>query len=525
MLFAESISKAYGSRDILRGVSFVIGDRDRVGLVGQNGTGKSTLLRILAGDDAPDAGRAWVNQGSLGFLRQEAGLDSDRRLIDELWAAFPEAVAIEQKIHAISDRISAGDGDLDALIGEQGHLFEAFEAIDGYRIEARIGRVLAGLGFAERDREKPSGAFSGGWQMRVALAKILVHRPDHLLLDEPTNHLDTGAQEWLAEELRTYPGAVLLVTHDHAFMDQLVDRVLEIEGGAVTAYAGNYSAFVKQKSDRQSQLDRAADRQGREIERQERFIERFRAKATKATLVKSREKALARIDRIERPRETASARFSLQSSGRSALEVLLIQHLSHAYDDHPVLLDVSLDIERGDKVVLVGPNGGGKSTLLKLIAGSLQPTEGTIRWGENARFAYYDQHQDEALDPNATVLESVRSYGGNAPDVRLRAALGQFLFHGDDVFKPVAVLSGGERSRVALARLLVQPANVLVLDEPTNHLDRATRRQLVDALRKYDGTVICASHDQEIVERVATRRIDVRDANVSEPGKNGVKLT
>jgi ATP-binding cassette subfamily F protein 3 len=512
MIFAEDVQKSFGGDDVLAGVTFSIGDGERVGLVGPNGSGKSTLLRIIAGQSAPDRGRAGHRGGDLEFLRQEAGLEDDLSLVDEMWKAFPEAVAIQAQLDAVAGRLERGEGDLDALIEEQAHLFERFEALDGYRIERRIGRVLAGLGFAPADHQRPCGDFSGGWQMRVALAKVLVDRPQHILLDEPTNHLDAAARDWLAGELAEYPGTVLLVTHDGAFLDQVATRIIELREGRAESYTGNYTSYQRQKADMIHALDQAAARQERELTRQQRFINRFRATATKAAAVKSREKAVARVERVERIREEGEVHFRLESAGRTELDVLKVAHLGYEYEDgHPVLVDVNLAVERGDKVALIGPNGGGKSTLLKILAGRMEPLEGRVAWAPRARLGYYDQHQDEALEFSRTVLEEVRTAAGpERADGALRGVLGRFLFTGDDAMKPVAVLSGGERSRVALAKFLIQPANVLLLDEPTNHLDVTTRRKLIDALDAFDGTIICASHDPGIVDRVATRVFEVQ---------------
>jgi ATP-binding cassette subfamily F protein 3 len=517
VLYAQNLSIAFAGQQVVRDASFVIGDGEHVGLVGPNGAGKSTMLRLMAGDLAPDEGSAGHRGGgALGYLRQEAGLDSSRLLVDELWSAFPEILLVQARLDEVAARIERGEGDLDALIEEQAALFEEFERHDGYRVEERIGRVLDGLGFQLDDRSKACGEFSGGWQMRVALAKVLVRRPEHMLLDEPTNHLDRAAQDWLADDLAASRATVLLVTHDGDFLDRVVTRVLELRDGRVESFAGNYSAYQQQKADRVNQQSQAAARQQREISRQERFIERFRSKSSKATQVQSREAALARIERIEAPRREREVRFQLASAGRTERDVLIVEHLGHAYGDHVVLIDVSLHIERGQKVVLNGPNGSGKSTLLRAIAGEVEPSEGRVTWAERAIVGYYDQHQDEVLDPERTVLEEVRAVAPNEPDGALRGVLGRFLFTGDDVFKRVSVLSGGERSRVALAKFLIRPSNVLLLDEPTNHLDVATRRQLLQALEAYDGTIICASHDPGIVERVATRIIDVRDGEAVE---------
>ena len=516
MLYAEHVTKSFGSADVIRDLNFIVGDGEHVGLVGPNGGGKSTILRLVAGDHKPDVGEAGYRGSSLGYLRQEAGLQEHISLVEELWLAFPEARAIELQLEDISSKIERGEGDLDALIEQQADLFEKFDAMDGYRIEARIGRVLDGLGFVVTDREKKCGDFSGGWQMRIALAKVLVRRPENALLDEPTNHLDAKTRNWLAEELQDWEAAMLIVTHDGQFLDQVATRILDLRDGSVESYTGNYTSYQRQKAAKLQAQDQAAARQERVIGKQERFIERFRAKATKTTQVQSREKMIAKIERIEHTKKESEVNFVLTSSGRTERDVLMVKRISHAYGDHVVLVDVNLHIERGQKVCFVGPNGSGKSTLLRIAAGLLPPTEGTLEWAERARPGYYDQHQDEALDYNRTVIEEVRSVAGSAPDVKLRTVLGQFLFRGDDVFKPVRVLSGGERSRVALAKFLIQPTNVLLLDEPTNHLDKTTRRKLIEALQGYDGTIICASHDPGIVDGIATHVYEVKDLSVRE---------
>ncbi len=515
MFYAEGVHKSFGGLDVLEDVSFIVGSGERVGLVGPNGAGKTTLLRLLAGEEEPDRGKAG-QQGSLGYLRQEAGLEARRQLVDEMWKAFPEAHETEARLHEIAASLERGEGAMETLITEQGELFERFEALDGYRIESRIGRVLEGLGFAPDDRDKRCGEFSGGWQMRIALAKVMARRPDCLLLDEPTNHLDKRSKDWLAEDLSTYRGTVLIVTHDGEFLDRVATRILELRERDVESYAGNYSDYQRQKAARLQQQDAAASRQERELAKQQRFIDRFRAKNSKATVVKSREKALAKIERIEHTRKDAEVHIALSADGRTENDVLFLRGIDHAYGENVVLIDVALHVERGQKVVLVGPNGSGKSTLLKIAAGMIEPTAGDVEWAEKARFGYYDQHQDEALDPASTVLEEVESVAPLEPELRLRTVLGQFLFRGDDVFKTVSVLSGGERSRVALAKLVLLPTNVLVLDEPTNHLDRSTRRKLLEVLEKYDGTILCAAHDPGILDRVATRVYEVADGGIRE---------
>ena len=517
MLYTDDISKYFGAVEILRGLSFSVADGERAGLVGPNGGGKSTILKLIANDFAPDDGNAGHRGGTFGFLRQEAGLDADNELVDEMWLSFPEVRQIEHQLADISHAIEMGDGDIDELIEQQASLFDTFEAIDGYRIESRIGCVLDGLGFAADERTKRCSEYSGGWQMRIALAKVLVSQPDNLLLDEPTNHLDAKTREWLAEELAGYPGTLLIVTHEGEFLDAVCTRILDLREGGVDSYTGDYTSFQKQKAEKLKQQDRAAARQEKEIVRTERFVERFRYKATKAKAVQSRVKALDKVERLSRNTKDGEVSFKLSAHGRVERELLTVKGVGHTYDgDELVLIDVNLAVERGHKVALVGPNGSGKSTLLRILARQIAQTDGVVMWSDRARYGYYDQHQDEALDPERTVVEEMRTASSGAPDVELRKALGRFLFSGDDAYKQVGVLSGGERSRVALAKFLIQPANVLLLDEPTNHLDRTTRRNLIEALKDYDGTIICASHDSGIVEGVATHVYEVADGGCRE---------
>ena len=517
VLYAESVSQRFKGVPVLDEVSFNVGDGERVGLIGPNGAGKSTLLRIIAGEQPPDEGRAGHRAGSLGFLRQDAELSSRLPLIEEMWNSFPDARAIEEQLQEVAAAFEHPAADVDALITRQAGLFEEFERLDGYRIDKRIGQVLSGLGFAPDDRFKACGAFSGGWRMRVALAQVLVRRPDHLLLDEPTNHLDAAARAWLIAHIGEYKGTVMIVSHETDFLDATVTRIIDLRDGEATSYAGNHSAYRRQKSAAMALQRSTADRQQREIKRQTQFIDRFRSKATKARTVQSRIKAVAKIERVHAPTAERAVHFQIDAAGRPERAVLTVQDLSHAYDDeHIVLVGANLEIERGDKVALVGPNGSGKSTLLRALAGRIDPTEGSIAWSERARVGYYDQHQDEELDPGRTVLDEVAAVAITHSDGDLRSVLGRFLFRGDDVFKPVSVLSGGERSRVALAKFLIQPSNVLLLDEPTNHLDGATRTRLIKALADYDGTIVCASHDPAILRRVATRAFEI-DAGECRP--------
>jgi ATP-binding cassette, subfamily F, member 3 len=504
MLFAENVTKSFGGFDLFDGVSFNVAEGERVAIAGPNGAGKTTLLRMLAGEDLPTSGVAGHRNGSLGYLKQESGFDPENTLEQEMWVAFPEALSISRRLAELETALpTAGDAST-AMVAESLELYERFALLDGHLVESRVARVLNGLGFKSSDRSKACGDFSGGWRMRISLAKALVRRPDHMLLDEPTNHLDMKARDWLARELQDYQGTLALVTHDAAFLDKVVDRVLEVGPAGVVSYTGNYTKYLREKEKRLLQQDQAAARQEREVASQQEFINRFRAKATKATQVKSREKALAKVVRIARPKNETAAKFSIRSYGRVEQKVLTMDSISLAFDDEIVLMDANLVVERGQKVVLVGPNGSGKSTLLRIAMGQVSQADGSVLWAERAKPGYYEQHQDEALDPELTVLQEVQGASEGATEERVRTVLGEFMFRGDDVFKQVAVLSGGERSRVALAKFLIQQTNVLLLDEPTNHLDKATRASLVNALDKYDGTIICATHDKDILDTIAT---------------------
>ena len=515
MIVVKNLAKSFGGRDLLSAVSFAISPGEKVGVVGPNGSGKTTLLKMIAGDEPISAGHVSVSDGELGYLRQEADVNLARNLGEEMWAALLELSSLRARIGEIEEALMLEDGDVESLATELDVSHARFKVLGGNGVDARIARVTRGLGFTTADRDKPCGDFSGGWRMRISLARILLRRDEHLLLDEPTNHLDRSSREWLARELADYPGAVLIVTHDGEFLDRVATRILNVEQGGVTSYPGNYTAYMKGKAARQEQLDADASRQEREIARQEQFIERFRSKATKARQVQSRIKALDRIDRVERMTESRTTNFQIGSSGRVERRVLYAESISHDWEDSPALLDVSLEVERGQKIVLVGHNGGGKSTFLRILAGEVEPTEGSVTWAARAKRGYYAQHQDESLDPALTVLEEVRRSAQDQPDGALRGILGRFLFSADDVFKPVRMLSGGEKSRVALAKFLVQPNNVLLLDEPTNHLDAATRRELLDALADYDGTVICASHDPAIVDEIATHVYTVENGEIA----------
>jgi ATP-binding cassette, subfamily F, member 3 len=515
MIVVDNLTKTFGGRNLLSTVSFTVSSGEKVGVVGPNGAGKTTLLKMIAGDEPMSAGQVNITGGELAYLHQESDVDLDRDLGEEMWSALPELNRLRKRIAEIEESLILEEGDTSNLLSELDDSHGRFKVLGGNGVDSSIARVITGLGFSNDDINKPCGDFSGGWRMRISLAKILLRRDEHLLLDEPTNHLDKTAKSWLAQELAEYPGAVLMVTHDGDFLEKVSTRVLDVEHGKVQSYPGTFSEYKLGKSTRQGQLDLQADRQEREIARQEQFIDRFRSKATKARQVQSRIKSLDKMDRVERMTSSKATKFQIKSSGRVELKVLDANSISHDWEDSPVLLDVSLEVERGQKVALIGHNGGGKSTFLRILAGEVKPTEGAVNWAERANRGYYAQHQDESLDLDSTVLESVRESAQDQPDGALRGILGRFLFSRDDVYKSVRMLSGGEKSRVALAKFLVQPNNVLLLDEPTNHLDVATRQELLNALGDYDGTIICASHDPAIVEEIATHVYTVENGEIT----------
>ncbi|NQW17099.1 MAG: ABC-F family ATP-binding cassette domain-containing protein [Chloroflexi bacterium] len=513
MLYAQNLTKEFGQRVLFEDVNLTIGDGERVGLVGPNGAGKSTLLKLMAREEPASRGSAGHRTGTLGYLKQQSGFDIEKTLLDEMWNSFPDVVAIRDQLAELAVTLETESST--ELIELQDDLYQRYEALNGYGIDVLVDRVLRGLNFTAEDKQKLCGDFSGGWRMRISLAKLLIHRPDHILLDEPTNHLDVRSRDWLADELSAYPGTVVVVTHEGEFLDKIAQRVVEIDQGELRWFTGNFTDYQQQKAHLIEQQNREAGQQERDLARQERFIERFRAKATKARAVKSREKAVAKISRKKSYQEAAKARFTIRSHGRVEREVLKLSGISHAYDDDLVLLDVDLTVERGQKIVFVGPNGSGKSTLLRIAAGQIKPSEGSVSWSDRALPGYYEQHQDEALNPTLSVFEEVRESVPSTTDGDIRNALAHFLFRGDEAFKLVAFLSGGERSRVALAKFLLQPTNVLLLDEPTNHLDAATRDSLLSSLSSYEGTVICASHDPGLLA-IATHVYQAQEGEISE---------
>jgi len=496
-------------------VALEVRPRDRIGLVGPNGAGKTTLLRILAGDEPPDAGRVVVpRRVRVGRLRQEVDPSLPHSVREEAATALAHLDALEREVGALEAEIAARGGEPDAALAARYDALRArFDAADGFWREARIERVLAGLGFGPEQSARPVRSFSGGWLMRIELAKLLLAEPELLLLDEPTNHLDLPAIEWLESFLDAYRGAVVAVSHDRTFLRRHTSRIAELDGAALTLYEGNWDRYLEQRAARRAQAEARRRSEGRRRAELERFVERFRAKATKARQAQSRVKMLARMDRDATAAPRAGPRrlrLRIPPPARAGDVVLALAGVVQGYGATRVYDDVNLQLRRGERVALVGPNGAGKSTLLRIAAGSVPIERGARQLGHHVTPAFYAQHQLESLDPDSSALGELERIAALDDVPRLRGHLGAFLFSGDDVDKKVAVLSGGEKARLALAKLLLRPANFLVMDEPTNHLDVAACEVLEEALRSYAGTLLFVSHDRAFVNAVATRVIEVR---------------
>lgn len=515
MLRLEHISKIYPTGEVLKDVNWEVKPGDRIGLVGVNGAGKSTQLKIITGEIEPTSGEI-IRPASLhiGYLTQEFEVDPSRTVKEEFWRAFGEANDVHEALSEVHRKMeTATPEELDKLIHEMDKFQRKFEALNGYVLDAQIDKILPELGFEQGDGDRLVSAFSGGWQMRMSLGKILLQKPDVLLLDEPTNHLDLETIEWLENYLKSLTTPMVIVSHDREFLDRLCTQIVETERGVSTTYLGNYSNYLLQKAENQEAQLSAYERQQKELEKQQAFVDRFRASATRSTQAKSREKQLEKIERIEAP--TGSLRtlhFRFPPAPRSGREVVIIKDLVHTYDDKILFLGAELLIERGDRIAFLGPNGAGKSTLLRLITGAETPSEGTVKLGaHNVIPGYFEQNQAEALDLTKTVMDTIHDEVPEWKNEEVRTLLGRFLFSGDTVLKQVGALSGGEKARLALAKMLLRPANLLILDEPTNHLDIPAKEMLEEALQNYDGTAIIVSHDRYFISQVANKIVEIRD--------------
>ncbi|MBN1594208.1 MAG: ABC-F family ATP-binding cassette domain-containing protein [Candidatus Coatesbacteria bacterium] len=520
MFALNNISLRFVDRKILDNVSWHVSDGERVGVVGANGSGKSTLLKIIAGLQEPDSGCVESPKNStFGYLPQQIYEALRLTVWDEAMEVFADVIELRHEMQRLEHEITAAADEIedgDSLLERYGAVQHRFEQLDGFEVESKVGTVLHGLGFQKSDFHRPSAEFSGGWQMRIALAKVLLQQPDILLLDEPTNYLDLEARQWLEQYLIDYEGIVVIVSHDRYFLDKMVTRLVEVGFGKLEHYACNYSKYEVERVERRELLEKKYRHQQEHIAHVQAFIDKFRYKASKASSVQSRVKYLEKIELIELPPETKKLRFEFPQPERGGKEVVSIKNLKKAYGDNTVFENLDLTIGRNERVCLVGVNGAGKTTLLKMIAGVEPFDTGEIKLGHNIKLDYFSQDQDTDLTPDATVLEEMESVTPIEMISRLRGILGNFLFSGDDVLKRVKVLSGGERARLVLAKMMFRRANLLVLDEPTNHLDIAAKQVFEDTLHRYTGTVILVSHDRRLMNNVATRILEVENGEITE---------
>jgi ATP-binding cassette subfamily F protein 3 len=518
MLRLEHIQKIYPTGEVLKDVNWEVKTGDRIGLVGVNGAGKSTQLKIIAGEIEPTAGQI-VRPSSLkiAYLSQEFDIEETRTVKQEMWQAFQEVREIQKElaiIHHHLENLKDGE-DYEPILKKMDRYQRQFEDHNGYELESRIDKLLPELGFKADDGDRLVSEYSGGWQMRMGLGKILLQSPDLLLLDEPTNHLDLETIEWLEKYLRSLSTPMVIVSHDREFLDRLCTSIVETERGVSTTYLGNYTSYLTQKAEAKAAQSAAFERQQKYIEKQQVFVDRFRASATRSTQAKSREKQLDKIERIEAPEsDVRTLKFHFPPASRSGRVTVEIKDLTHAYGDQILFLGANLEIERGDRVAFLGPNGAGKSTLLKMVVGKEPFNEGEINLGHNVLIGYFEQNQAEALDLHKDVFHTIHDDFPKMTHEEVRGVLGKFLFSGDTVFKLVRDLSGGEKARLALAKMLLTPVNFLILDEPTNHLDIPAKEMLEAALREYEGTVAVISHDRYFISQVANKIVEIRDGDL-----------
>ena len=522
LLRLEQVSKIYPTGEVLRNVTWEVKPGDRIGLVGVNGAGKSTQMRLIAGFEEPSSGQV-VRQGSprIAYLQQEFDVDLERSVREELFQAFGEAATVLNRQREVeeemgSEKAADDPAHLDELIHELGRLQSRFEGLHGYELDARIDKLLPTIGFSSSGAERPVKDYSGGWQMRIALGKILLQDPDLLLLDEPTNHLDVETIQWLEGYLLEQNAALVVISHDRTFLDRVCNQIVSTERGISRSYLGNYTAHLELKQLEQQSTQAAFERQQKEIASQQAYIDRFRASATRSTQAKSREKQLDKVELVEAPVESVSGpSFRFPAAPRSGAQVAVFKNLTHSYGDKILFLEAELEVERGDRVAFVGPNGAGKSTLLRLVMGAESPDEGSAKLGEhNVVAGYFEQNQAEALDLNKTVIDTMYEAVPDWTQTQVRSLLGSFCLSNDSVFKDVGKLSGGEKARLALALMLLSPCNLLVLDEPTNHLDIPAKQMLEDALMAYEGAALLVSHDRYFISRVANKIVELRDGEL-----------
>jgi ATP-binding cassette subfamily F protein 3 len=520
MFDVQNVNLHFGERQILRDACLKVEDGERAAIIGPNGMGKSTLLKIVAGLLRPESGSvSFPNNTEIGYLPQDLELKSERSVLDECATVFQEVLEHEKEMREIEEKMSHiahGTPEFDAIADRYEYLLHETQRRDLYSMDATISRVLTGLGFAVKDLQRPCSEFSGGWQMRILLAKLLLQNPDILLLDEPTNHLDIESIEWLADWIKGHEGSVLMVSHERAFMDALVTKVVEVDRGNIIIYRGTYSESLQKRSERREAAQKAFENQQKEIAHIEEFIARFRYQAAKAALVQSRIKALEKLVKLEAPTaDLGTIGFRFPAAPRCSKEVIVAEGIRKAYGPRVIIHNGDIMIYRGEKVAFVGVNGAGKTTMMRVLAGRDDEFEGTVRFGAGVELAYFAQYDKEDLHPENTVLGEFLSAAPLAISNNARGLLGAFLFSGDDVEKKIAVLSGGERTRLRLAKMLCGKANLLMLDEPTNHLDVGSRLTLENALRQYDGSVILVSHDRYFLDNVVTRVVEIRDGKAT----------
>jgi ATP-binding cassette, subfamily F, member 3 len=520
VLRLESVSKIYPTGEVLRDCTWEVLPGERVGLVGANGAGKSTQIRMLLGHEEPTSGQVVrARNVRIGYLSQEFMVTPGQTVREEMWSVFTEVNAIQHQINTanlkLADSEGASDIEITRLLKQIDQLQEKFDALDGYTLTAKVEKLLPELGFSDADGDRLVETFSGGWQMRLGLGKLLLTEPEVLLLDEPTNHLDVKTIEWLEGYLKSLNRAMVIVSHDRLFLDRIINKTVEVERGVATTYSGNYSFYLETKAALADAQLSAYDRQQRELTRQQAFIDKFRASATRSTQAKSREKQLDKIERIDAPvGHERTLRFRFPSAQASGKQVLLVRDLSLEYGEKILFLGANLEVEKGERIALLGPNGVGKSSLLRVLSGEEVPTDGTVKNGHNVIPGYYAQHQAEYLDMDKLVLDTLHDEAPQMTNEEIRTLLGRFLFSGDTVFKRVGALSGGEKSRIALAKLLLRPTNFLLLDEPTNHLDIPSKEMLEEALCAYTGSLLFISHDRYFIRKVATKVVEVADGQL-----------